>query len=118
MKKTPPSIFLMRIPKLTQYQQFNKKIRRNPTNNNLMKYSDYILVKGSYAETAIKWATANKVINGMNMPDGTIMISPHSNASRAETAAMLSNMINKFDLLQWYKDEFFIQKDLRSKIWN
>ena len=70
------------------------------TNNNLMKYGDYILVKGSYAETAIKWATANKVINGMNMPDGTIMISPHSNASRAETAAMLSNMINKFDLLQ------------------
>ena len=39
MKKTPPSIFLMRMPKLTQYQQFNKKIRRNATNN-LMKLDD------------------------------------------------------------------------------
>ena len=40
MIKKPPSIFLMRRPKLTQYQQFNKKIRRNPTNNNLMKLDD------------------------------------------------------------------------------
>ena len=69
------------------------------TNNNLGIYSDKDLVIGGYAETAIKWATANKVINGMNMPDGTVRISPHSNASRAETAAMISNMITKFDLL-------------------
>ena len=40
MKKIPPSIFLIRTPKITQYQQFNKKIRRNPTNNNLMKLDD------------------------------------------------------------------------------
>jgi len=39
MKKTPPSIFLMRRPKLTQYQQFNKK-SRNISKNNLMELED------------------------------------------------------------------------------
>ena len=39
MKKIPPSIFLIRTPKITQYQQFNKKIRKIPKNN-LMKLDD------------------------------------------------------------------------------
>lgn len=46
-----------------------------------------------YAEDAVKWAVANKIILGNNTKEGYKTIEPHSNATRAEAATMLMRYI-------------------------
>ena len=62
-------------------------------------YADYDRVVGGYAEHAIRWATTYGVMNGMTI-DGRKYISPFSNTTRAETAALLSNLVQRFNLIQ------------------
>ena len=62
-------------------------------------FADYNRVAGGYAEHAIRWATTYGVMNGMTI-DGKKYISPFSNTTRAETAALLSNLVQRFNLIQ------------------
>ena len=61
-------------------------------------YADYNRVAGGYAEHAIRWATTYGIMNGMTI-DGRKYISPFSNTTRAETAALLSNLVQRFNLI-------------------
>ena len=61
-------------------------------------YADYNRVAGGYAEHAIRWATTYGVMNGMTI-DGRKYISPFSSTTRAETAALLSNLVQRFNLI-------------------
>ena len=62
----------------------------------LSTFTDYNKVKGGYAEPALKWAVENHVMSGQNI-NGKKYISPANNTTRAETAAMIINYIEKFN---------------------
>jgi len=79
---------------LNNYAKF--KGINNEGNADLSTFADYNKVKGSYAEPALKWAVENKVMSGQNK-NGKKYISPSNNATRAETAAMIINYIEKFN---------------------
>ena len=65
-------------------------------NADLSTFADYDKVKGNYSEPALKWAVENSVMSGQNI-NGKKYISPTNNATRAETAAMIINYIEKFN---------------------
>ena len=65
-------------------------------NADLSTFADYDKVKGNYSEPALKWAVENKVMSGQNI-NSKKYISPTNNATRAETAAMIINYIEKFN---------------------
>ena len=66
-------------------------------NADLSGFADYSYVRGGYAEPALKWASSKHIINGKNI-NGKKYIGFADNATRAETAAMLYNFINAFDI--------------------
>jgi len=68
------------------------------SNTDLSGFSDYNLVKGGYAEPAMKWAVGNKVVNGSIYYEKKLL-NPVNNATRAEAAAMIMNFIKQFELL-------------------
>ena len=63
----------------------------------LTNFADYYKVEGNYAEPALKWAAANKIISGAEK-DGKRYLNPNNNATRAEASAMIMNFINKYAL--------------------
>ena len=64
----------------------------------ISSFTDYSLVKGNYAEDALKWAVKNKVMSGQNLGNNKRAIAPFNNTSRAEAAAMIVNFINRFEI--------------------
>jgi len=66
-------------------------------NETLNTFADYNKVKGSYAEPALSWAVYFNIISGKRIGDKRYL-SPSDSASRAETAAMITNLINTFQL--------------------
>lgn len=65
-----------------------------PTVTGTLDYKDAASVS-EWAKDAMLWATQNKVINGAVQSDGTLLLNPTSGATRAETAAMLTNYYSK-----------------------
>lgn len=80
---------------LKRYAEYKKK--SNNLTANLTNFKDYKSVS-QYAEEAVKWAVANKVITGNELPDGTKTIAPKAKTTRAEAAAMLMKFINRFKI--------------------
>ena len=68
------------------------------SNTSLSSFDDYYIIRGGYAEPAMKWAVGNKVINGSTYY-GKKLLNPSSYATRAEAAAMIMNFIKKYELL-------------------
>ena len=60
-------------------------------------FADYKLVKGGYAEPALKWAVKYGVMHGQDKK-GKKYIAPISNTTRAEAAAMIVNFLNNDEL--------------------
>ncbi|MDO5785164.1 MAG: S-layer homology domain-containing protein, partial [Eubacteriales bacterium] len=48
-----------------------------------------------WAKDSVLWATQNKVINGAQQADGTLLLNAKTGATRAETATMLEGYYNK-----------------------
>lgn len=67
-------------------------------NIDLSSFVDYNKIKGGYAESALKWAVKNKVINGRGLTNGKRAIDPFSNTTRAEAAAMIINFLDEFGI--------------------
>jgi hypothetical protein len=53
-----------------------------------LSFSDSAQISG-YAQTAVRWCCANKIISGISNDNGTLRFEPQSNATRAQVAAML-----------------------------
>ena len=75
---------------LNRYDKYKGK--NNEITTDLTDFKDYKSVS-QYAEDAVKWAVANKIILGNNTKEGYKTIEPHSNATRAEAATMLMRYI-------------------------
>ena len=78
--------------RLNNVNKFFNKGKNNEITTNLTDFKDYKLVS-QYAEDAVKWAVANKIILGNTTKDGKKTIDPHSNTTRAEAATMLMRYI-------------------------
>ena len=61
-------------------------------------FVDYNLVKGGYAEPALKWAVKNHVMSGQNLSNGKRAIDPINNTTRAEAATMIVNFLDNCGL--------------------
>ena len=60
-------------------------------------FADYKLVKGGYAEPALKWAVKYGVMHGQDKK-GKKYIAPIDNTTRAEAATMIVNFLDNFGL--------------------
>ena len=61
---------------------------------NISGFADYKKAQ-NYAETAIRWAVQNSIIQGNKKQDGTKTLDPQSNATRAEIVTMLMRYCQK-----------------------
>ncbi|MDR0813329.1 MAG: S-layer homology domain-containing protein [Oscillospiraceae bacterium] len=53
-----------------------------------LNFTDNAKISG-YAQTAVRWCVANRIISGVANGDGTVSFQPQENATRAQVAAML-----------------------------
>ena len=51
----------------------------------------------SWAKQSLEWATDAAIISGVELPDGTDVVSPRGTATRAQAAQMLMTFIKMFD---------------------
>lgn len=65
----------------------------NGARGDFSRFADGALVSG-WADEALRWATANGVLNGSKEANG-LYLNPQSNATRAETATLMMNFIQK-----------------------
>ena len=80
---------------LNNYAKYKGKV--SSADQDLSIFADYKLVKGGYAEPALKWAVKYKVMSGQTIK-GKKYISPTNNATRAEAATMIVNFIKTFNI--------------------
>ena len=76
----------------------NYKEKDTSKRASLDNFTDYKKVN-TYAENSVKWAVAEDIIKGNDLPNGTKTLAPQSNATRAETVTMLMRFCEKYNII-------------------
>ena len=74
-----------------QLAQFLYAEAGKPAASGELNFVDASAVSG-WATPAVTWAVQNHVIAGDKQADGTILLNPRGNTTRAQTAVMLNNL--------------------------
>ena len=74
-----------------QLAQFLYAEAGTPTASGALDFVDANTVS-SWATPAVTWAVQNHVISGDKQSDGTLLLNPRGNTTRAQTAVMLNNL--------------------------
>ena len=74
-----------------QLAQFLYAEAGTPAASGTLDFVDANIVSG-WATPAVTWAVQNHVISGDKQSDGTLLLNPRGNTTRAQTAVMLNNL--------------------------